>query len=110
MRRLGASAAAALVAVAALAVPMVNAADDPGDTGQDKERGGPPPWAHSVGAGKKDKSGLDAWKQLGPAQREVLMARLTREHSDGMKAYGACRDDGRADCEKPLPPGLAKRQ
>ena len=131
--------AASLLAVAALAVPVISAlwhdsgtqdgqaavaAADPGDvaeadessTDDDQdadpaaERGGPPPWAHSAAKGKHAKHGLDAWKRLTPAQREALMTRLTREHSAGMKAYGACRADGRTDCEKPLPPGLAKRQ
>ena len=131
--------AASLLAVAALAVPVVSAlwhdsgtqggeaavaAADPGDVaeadesstdddqdaGPDAERGGPPPWAHSAAKGKHAKQGLDAWKRLTPAQREALMTRLTREHAAGMKAYSACRAEGRADCEKPLPPGLAKRQ
>ena len=131
--------AATLLAVAALAVPVIGAfwhdsggqggqaavaAADPGDvdeadessTDDDQdadpaaERGGPPPWAHSAAKGKGAKHGLDAWKRLTPAQREALMTRLTREHAAGMKAYSACRADGRKDCEKPLPPGLAKRQ
>ena len=130
--------AASLLAVAALAVPVIGAfwhdsggqdgqaavaAADPGDvaeadessTDDDQdadpaaERGGPPPWAHSAAKGKHAKHGLDAWKRLTPAQREALMTRLTREHTAGMKAYSACRADGRKDCEKPLPPGLAKR-
>ena len=35
--------------------------------------------------------------------------RLTTQHAKGMKAFGACVEAGRSDCEKPLPPGLAKR-
>ena len=37
------------------------------------------------------------------------MKRLTTQHAKGMKAFGACVKAGRSDCEKPLPPGLAKR-
>ena len=137
MRRLGAFVAAGLLAVASLAVPVLTAlgsdggaqrdqaaaaAVDPGDVDEadessadeekeaDRDRGGPPPWASSVAGGKHHAVGLDAWKRLAPAQREDLMTRLAREHAAGMKSYRACRSDGRADCEKPLPPGLAKRQ
>jgi hypothetical protein len=141
VRKLSATVAASLLAVAALAAPVIGAmwhdsggqdgqdgqaavaAADPGDvaeadessTDDDQdadtaaERGGPPPWAHSAAQGKKAKHGLDAWKRLTPAQKEALMTRLTREHAAGMKAYSACRADGRKDCKKPLPPGLAKR-
>jgi hypothetical protein len=141
VRKLSATVAASVLAVAALAVPVIGAswhdsggqaavaAADPGDvaeadeadeadesaTDDDQdadaagERGGPPPWAHSAAKGKHAKHGLDAWKRLTPAQKEALMTRLTREHAAGMKAYSACRADGRKDCKKPLPPGLAKR-
>ena len=85
---------------------------DDDDEGQDRattrERGGPPPWAHAV-AKDKAKTGLDAWKRLAPGEREQLMTRLVRDHRAGMEAFRACRDDGRKDCAKPLPPGLAKR-
>ncbi len=37
------------------------------------------------------------------------MATLVKEHEQGMKAFAACRDAGGDDCEKPLPPGLAKK-
>ena len=100
--------------------PMAAAAADPGDdveadeaTAQDAkdgDRGRPPPWASSVARGQHHKHGHDAWKRLTPAQREDLMTRLAREHTVGMKAYRACRSESRTDCEKPLPPGLAKRQ
>ena len=135
MRRLGACVAAGLLTAASLAVPMLTslradpgaqpgpvaaAAADPGDDveadessaqeEQEGDRGGPPPWASSMARGKHHKLGHDAWNHLTPAQREDLMTRLAREHSAGMKAYRACRAESRTDCEKPLPPGLAKRQ
>ena len=115
MRRLGAFVAAGLLAVASVAVPVISVLDAEADESsaraeQEADRGGPPPWASSVAGGKHHKVGLDAWKRLTPAQREELMTRLAREHTAGMKAYRACRSDGRTDCEKPLPPGLAKRQ
>lgn len=137
MRKLSVLVAAGLLAVLAVAVPVVVAtlsgnggsgqavaAVDP-DTDADIDtkadageagRGGPPPWAHAGGKDKADKGAkhakdsLDAWKSLTPAEREKLMTRLSQEHEDGMKTYQACRTEGRTDCVKPLPPGLAKRQ
>jgi Spy/CpxP family protein refolding chaperone len=138
MRRQAAFVLASLLAAAALAVPVVSAmwheadaeigqvteaADDPGkpagsdespaddqDAGPAAERNGPPPWARSVTKDKHDERGLASWKRLTPEQREDLMTRLARDHRAGMKAYRACRSDGHPNCEKPLPPGLAKRQ
>ncbi len=46
---------------------------------------------------------------LTPAQRSALMERLATEHAQGMKAFGKCVAAGRTGCEKPLPPGHAKR-
>ena len=43
------------------------------------------------------------------AQRKATMDRLVHEHAAGMKKFSACVEAGRRDCEKPLPPGLAKR-
>ncbi len=131
MRRPAAFKLASLLVVAALAVPVVSAAwhesdavpgqvavgaDDESPANDDQgagpaaERPGPPPWARSVTKGKHDEDGLASWKRLTPRQREDLMTRLAREHRAGMKAYRACRSDDRPNCEKPLPPGLAKRQ
>jgi hypothetical protein len=93
------------------------AAADPGDSDDDAgdagtataRRGGPPAWAHSVSrAGGM--AGLGAWERLSPAERERLMTRLAAEHRNGMEAYHVCRAEGRTDCSKPLPPGLAKRR
>ena len=69
---------------------------------------GPPPWAHGRAKAKGHGPGK-AWKELSPAQRSDLMKRLTTQHAQGMKAFGECVQAGRSDCEKPLPPGLAKR-
>jgi hypothetical protein len=113
MRKLSLSVAASVLAVAALAAQQLGAAGSSADDDKGEEQrqpgGGPPPWAHSVVKAKHDKSGLESWKKLSPTQREALMTRLAGEHREGMKAYQACRSDGRTDCEKPLPPGLAKR-
>jgi hypothetical protein len=145
VRKLSVLVAASLLALFAVAVPVVVdalsgndgsgqavAAVDPdteagtdadvkADAG-DAEGGGPPPWAHAGGKDKADKGAkhaehaehskdsLDAWKSLTPAEREKLMTRLSKEHEAGMEAYQACRAEGRTDCVKPLPPGLAKRQ
>jgi len=100
------------------------AANDPGSSdshqaptdedGLEEEREGhrgfgPPPWAHSSSTTKDHGPGR-AWKGLTPAQRADLMRRLSRDHADGMKAFGDCVQAGRSDCEKPLPPGHAKRR
>ncbi len=81
-----------------------------GDDDERAETGetGPPPWAHGH-AGKQGHGPGAAWKALSPTQRSDLMKRLTTRHAQGMKAFGACVKAGRSDCEKPLPPGLAKR-
>ena len=93
--------------------------------------GHPPPWAHGGEHGvhgkqgkhgKKEGRGADkrAWKKywhnLTPAQRAAKMAELAQAHADEMKKFAACvkaaGDDKSkiADCEKPLPPGLAKKR
>lgn len=72
-------------------------------------RGGPPPWA-GHGKGAPSSGWQDAWRRMTPAQRESTMRRLAREHSDGMREWRQCVDGGAQDCEKPLPPGLAKKQ
>lgn len=80
-----------------------------------KDHGHPPPWAHGAGRGS-DPSWKDAWKVLTPAQRAAKMAELAQRHADGMKKFAACveaaGDDSaaRASCERPLPPGLAKKR
>jgi hypothetical protein len=71
--------------------------------------GGPPPWAHRPDAGKAP-DWKSEWQAMSPRQRERTMRRLAEEHAAGMKAFGSCVADGRDDCEKPLPPGLAKKQ
>ncbi|MFL6157872.1 MAG: hypothetical protein ACJ72D_17400, partial [Marmoricola sp.] len=90
----------------------------------------PPPWAHGDDDGKKDERGDKAdkaekadkqawkkyWHSLTPAQRAAKMAELAQAHADGMKKFAACvraaGDDKarRAECTRPLPPGLAKKQ
>lgn len=84
-----------------------------------EDRGGPPPWAHagkSNGKGAADKHAWkEAWKKLTPAQREAKMTALAKEHAEGMRQWSACVEAAagdaakRAECTKPLPPGLAKK-
>lgn len=80
---------------------------------------GPPAWAgghaskdgRSAGADWKD-----AWRELTPAQREARMKELAEAHARGMETWGECVSAAgtdrakRAQCAKPLPPGLAKRR
>lgn len=75
--------------------------------GDDRDTG-PPPWAHGHKELKSHGPGA-AWKALSSAQRSALMERLATEHAQGMKAFGRCVAAGRTGCEKPLPPGHAKR-
>ncbi|HSV39032.1 MAG TPA: hypothetical protein VLI04_09750 [Nocardioidaceae bacterium] len=90
---------------------------------------GPPPWAHADKSnGKSADKGSDkgsdkaqkhawkeAWKALTPAQREAKMAALAEQHAEGMRRFSACMEAAagdaakRAECTKPLPPGLAKK-
>jgi len=82
---------------------------------------GPPPWAHAGGRlgvqrGKAAQSWKDVWRALTPAQRTQKMAALSRAHEEGMRKWTRCvraaGTDGakRRACEKPLPPGLAKKR
>ena len=89
--------------------------DDTGKADRDEahdargHRYGPPPWAHAHGVKKPGKAALEAWKKLTPAEKAKRMATLSQRHADGMKRWAACMAAGRTDCERPLPPGLAKR-
>ena len=99
-------------------------ADDEGDEqhaakGKDHDarghRHGPPRWAQGHGANghgakKPGKAALEAWKKLTPAQKAKRMAELAREHADGMERWADCVAAGRTGCERPVPPGLAKRE
>jgi hypothetical protein len=84
----------------------------------DDAGGGPPPWAHANGQGKgrgADKMWKEAWRKLTPTQKQEKMAGLIRAHEQGMATWADCvaaagNDIGkRATCEKPVPPGLAKK-
>jgi hypothetical protein len=100
--------------------PAAAAADDERDEpgkGEDMG-GGPPPWAHANGQGKAhgaDHAWKEAWTELTPAQKRERMAGLVRAHEQGMARWADCvaaaKNDPseRASCEKPLPPGLAKK-
>ena len=66
-----------------------------------------PPWAQSHATQGQDKS-LTQWKAMRPASGGPTMARLVREHAAGMKEFSSCVAAGRHDCERPLPPGLAR--
>ena len=87
----------------------------------EKGGAGPPPWANAGGVGGPKRgnatdSWKDDWRALTPAQKAQTMASLARAHEDGMRNWTRCvRAAGadaeeRAACEKPLPPGLAKKQ
>lgn len=80
------------------------------DKERDADRGhGPPLW--SYGHAKMSHHGPGKlWKVLSPGQRHDLMKRLSRAHAEGRKAFADCVQAGRSECEKPLPPGLAKRR
>jgi hypothetical protein len=81
-----------------------------GPRGAHENRGhGPPPWAHGREADKSP-GWRSQWRAMTPRERERTMRRLAEEHAEGMKAWAACVADARDDCEKPLPPGLAKMQ
>lgn len=102
------------------------AASTPAPEGVDEQRSergraasqghGPPAWAHGRGArdgapGKADERAWHGvWQAMSPRERERTMRRLAEEHATGMEAWGSCVAEGRDDCEKPLPPGLAKKQ
>lgn len=87
-----------------------------------KKPPGPPAWAHAHkshpggGPDRADKAWKDAWHAMTPAQREERMTALARAHRQGMRQWAECvaaaGDDAtqRSGCEKPLPPGLAKRR
>jgi hypothetical protein len=84
---------------------------DKGEKGHDARghRYGPPPWAHGHRADKPGKGALDAWKRLTPAQKAKRMAALSQQHADGMTKWADCVAAGKTGCERPWPPGLAKR-
>ena len=93
-----------------------SSSDDPSARGEhDRGEGhGPPPWAGG-GQDKDDrrqdhKAWHDAWQAMTPKQRDQAMTRLAAEHEDGMRAWARCVADGGDDCEKPMPPGQAKKQ
>ena len=79
---------------------------------------GPPPWAQALGSAGNRSAGADwkdAWRTLTPAQREARMKALAKAHAEGMEKWRDCVTTAgsdraeRADCEKPVPPGLAKQ-
>lgn len=91
--------------------------------GQDADRRGhdrlgPPPWAaaHGRDGAKADQGWKDRWRALSPAQKARKMEELARAHEEGMRTWTRCVRAAGADtakrnaCEKPLPPGLAKKQ
>jgi hypothetical protein len=91
------------------------------DERRDNDGLGPPPWAHAGGGlgaqrGKAAQSWKDEWRALTPAQKAEKMAELSRAHEQGMRKWSRCvRAAGtdsakRRACERPLPPGLAKKQ
>ena len=103
-------ASAALLAVT-LSVSALNLA-----SGSNDQSGDPPSWSNAGGGGQDDKQAKpdkqhrqDGWKKLAPAERRELMSGLVREHKAGMADFQACKRAGGTDCEKPLPPGQAKK-
>lgn len=101
----------------AAAVAQVPDPESPGDQGRGH---GPPPWAHAGGTGARghhaDADWKQAWRELTPAQRRQRMQALAKAHTDRMTKWERCvaaagqDEQQRAECEKPLPPGLAKRR
>ena len=98
----------------ASAQPVVrNGPEQRQDQGQEQGQGwrthhrdGPPPWAsHPRGP----QAQVGDWHDLTPKQRARKMARLAQRHATAMRKWAACVKAGRTDCERPLPPGLAKR-
>lgn len=97
--------------------------DDRSRAGKERSKKdwGPPPWARAHGRAHPDvkdhadKSWKEAWLALTPAQRERRMSELARVHAQGMREWATCvaatpEAPSPDACEKPLPPGLAKRQ
>ena len=65
--------------------------------------------------GKPSKQWQQGWRDLSEQERDDLMAELAREHATGMRRWAECvgaAEGGadRGDCERPLPPGLAKKR
>lgn len=93
---------------------------DPDEADGEDAGSGPPPWARSNKAAAmdhgKNAAWKEAWRQLTPAQRARKMTTLANAHAEGMRTWKSCVDAAaddetkRAECEKPLPPGLAKKQ
>ena len=88
------------------AQPVVEKGPDQGPGWRTHHRDGPPPWAsHPRGP----QAEVPGWHDLTPTQRAQKMARLAQRHATAMRKWAGCVRAGRTDCERPLPPGLAKR-
>ncbi|MGH3360820.1 MAG: hypothetical protein ACRDOM_00045 [Nocardioides sp.] len=126
---MGAASTAAVVLVSSADEPRTPASSaEPGKHAEkaqakpkdEKSRGlGPPPWAQAHKSKESREQRADwkaAWQALTPAQREARMRTLARAHANGMEKWGDCVAAAGADkakraaCEKPLPPGQAKRR
>jgi hypothetical protein len=116
--RVTALASAALLAITVGAPVFSNAFGSDDDTSgerqverqerqreKDDDGQGPPAWSNAGGNHSKN----DAWKQLSPDAKRDLMADLVSEHKAGMADFTECKRAGGTDCEKPQPPGLAKK-
>lgn len=102
--------------------PAADATPPSAASAEAAEKGGhgPPPWAHAGGADAKRGHAADSWKDewrsFSPAQKARRMTSLARAHERGMRDWSRCVRDAGSDqeerraCEKPLPPGLAKKQ
>jgi hypothetical protein len=120
----GLVAAALLVGGVVAAATQASRASDDGATrpaASSAEAADPPGWArahknHAARPGHADKAWKEAWHAMTPAQRERRMTELGRAHRQGMRQWAECvaaaGDDKaqRSECEKPLPPGLAKKR
>ena len=80
---------------------------DRGNADQGRQGHGPPAWSHAHN--HNGHSSPATWKTLTPSQRRNRMAALTPEHTAAMRRWAECTSAGRADCVRPVPPGLAKR-
>jgi len=100
------------------ASPVVQSGSEPDDDDEpvrvahdDRGHGpGRPSWARAAEVRGDTKGWHPTWKDLSPSQRRKTMTMLAHEHEVGMREWRRCVAADQNDCERPLPPGLAKKQ
>ncbi len=114
---MAAAVTAALLALGALPTLEAALADEATGPGQEEsstagegatDSNGPPPWRHR--ADDDTRHGPPPWARGDREQPAQAMRRLVHRHAEDMQRWHACVTDGRADCAKPWPPGLAKNR